>query len=111
MSGSAIVLCTAGSDAEAGRIARELVERRLAACVNVLPKVSSTYWWQGVVQTEAEWLLVVKTRTERFPDVRSVIRELHSYEIPEIVMIDIAAGDPDYLAWLGVNVDPAPRSP
>jgi len=100
MSGNAIVLCTAGSDAEAARIARELVERRLAACVNVVPGVSSTYRWEGTVRTEAEWLLVVKTRRDRFDDIGKAIRELHSYELPEIVMLDIDRGDAAYLAWI-----------
>jgi periplasmic divalent cation tolerance protein len=105
MSGHAIVLCTAGSEAEAATIARELVERRLAACVNVLPGVSSTYRWKDRVQTDAEFLLVVKTRRDRFEDVRAAIRELHSYEVPEVVMLDIAAGDSTYLAWLDDGVD------
>jgi periplasmic divalent cation tolerance protein len=90
MSEHAVVLCAAGSDAEAGRIAQTLVERRLAACVNVVPRVSSTYRWEGAVRTDSEWLLVVK----------SAIRELHSYELPEIVMLDLAGGDAAYLAWI-----------
>jgi len=105
MSGNAVVFCTAGSEAEASRIAGALVERRLAACVNVVPGISSTYRWEGAVRTDSEWLLIVKTRRDRFEDVRSAIRELHSYELPEIVMLDIAAGDPGYLAWIDANVD------
>ena len=82
MSENAIVFCTAGSEAEASAIAHALVDRRLAACVNVLPGVSSTYRWQGAVTTEREWMLVVKTRRDRFEQVRAAIRELHSYERP-----------------------------
>jgi periplasmic divalent cation tolerance protein len=100
MSEHAVVLCSAGSDAEAGRIAQTLVERRLAACVNVVPGVRSTYRWEGAVRTDSEWLLVVKTRRDRFEEVRSAIRELHSYELPEIVMLDLAGGDAAYLAWI-----------
>jgi periplasmic divalent cation tolerance protein len=100
MSGNAVVFCTAGCEAEASRIASALVERRLAACVNVLPGIKSTYRWEGAVRTDAEWLLIVKTRRDRFEEVRSAIRELHSYELPEIVMLDIAEGDPAYLAWI-----------
>jgi len=107
MTGNAIVLCTAGSDAEAARIAHGLVERRLAACVNVLSGVHSIYRWKGAVHTDTECLLVVKTRRDRFDDLRAAIRELHSYEVPEIVMLDIAAGDAAYLDWLDANVDPA----
>ena len=92
------------AEAEASRIAGALVERRLAACVNVIPGISSTYRWEGEVRTDAEWLLIVKTRRDRFEDVRSAIRELHSYELPEIVMLDIADGDPGYLAWIDASV-------
>ena len=104
MSGNAVVFCTAGSEAEASRIAGALVERRLAACVNVVPGVHSTYRWEGAVRTDSEWLLIVKTRRERFEEVRAAIREHHSYELPEIVMLDIAEGDPAYLAWIDANV-------
>jgi len=104
MSGNAVVLCTAGSEAEASRIALALVERRLAACVNVVSGVNSTYRWQGVVRTDPEWLLVVKTRLDRFEDVRVAIRELHSYECPEIAMLEIAGGDAAYLAWIDASL-------
>lgn len=101
---NSVVLCTAGSDAEAARIARALVERRLAACVSVVPGVNSTFRWEGAVRTEAEWLLLVKTRRDRFEEVRATIRELHSYELPEIVMLDIAGGDAAYLAWIDASL-------
>ena len=104
MSGYAVVFCTVGSEPEASRIARELVARRLAACVNVVPGVQSTYRWQGAVRTDAEWLLVVKTRKDRFEQVRAAIRELHSYEVPEIVMLDVADGDAAYLAWIDASL-------
>ena len=100
MSGIAVVLSTAGSQDEASRIARALVERRLAACVSVVPGVLSTYRWAGEVKTDAEWLLIVKTRSDRFDAIRDAIRELHSYELPEIVLIDTAQVDPAYLAWI-----------
>ena len=103
MSDHAVVLTTAGTEDEASRIASALVERRLAACVNVVPGVTSTYRWQGAVRTDREWLLIVKTRRDRFHAVRGAIRELHSYEVPEIVMLDIADGDAAYLAWLDGN--------
>ena len=108
MSEYVVVFCTTGSDSEARAIAQALVERRLAACVNVVSGVSSTYRWEGAVRTDGEWLLVVKTRRDRFDEVRDAIRTLHSYEVPEIVMLDIAAGDPAYLAWIAACVDPAP---
>ena len=85
-------------------IAETLVERQLAACVNVVPGVSSTYRWKGAVTTDAEWLLVIKTRTNRFEEVRAAIRELHSYELPEVVMIEATRVDPAYAAWIDESV-------
>jgi len=105
MSGIAVVLSAAGSQDEAAKIARGLVERRLAACVNVIPGVASTYRWKGEIQTETEWLLVVKTHTDRFEEVRAAIRELHSYELPEVVMIEIDRVDPDYRAWIEASLN------
>jgi periplasmic divalent cation tolerance protein len=104
MSGIAVVLSTAGSEEEASRIAEGLVERGLAACVNVIPGVASTYWWEGAVRKDTEWMLIVKTRADRFEDVRAAIRELHSYEVPEIVMLDVAKGDSKYVAWVKQSV-------
>jgi periplasmic divalent cation tolerance protein len=95
-----IVLTTAGSADEAERIARALVERRLAACVNVVPGVVSIYRWKDAVQRDAEVLLVVKTSEARFEAVRDAILELHSYEVPEVVSIPLHGGSPAYLAWL-----------
>ena len=103
MSGIVVVLSTAGSQDEASRIASALVERRLAACVSVVPGVLSTYRWEGAVQTAPEWLLVVKTKADRFEDVRVAIRELHSYELPEIVMIEAGRIDAGYAAWIDAN--------
>jgi len=104
MSGTALVLTSAGSQDEAARIARALVERRLAACVNVLPNVVSTYRWEGSIQSETEWLLIVKTRVDRFEELRSAILELHSYELPEVVMIEAERVDAAYLAWIDASL-------
>jgi periplasmic divalent cation tolerance protein len=104
MSGIAVVLTTAGSEAEASALAKTLVERQLAACVNVVPGLSSTYRWKGAVAEDAEWLLVIKTRTDRFEEVRAAIRELHSYELPEVVMIEASRVDPAYRAWIDDSV-------
>ncbi len=104
MSGLAVVLSTAGSQEEASRIANGLVERRLAACVNVVPGVSSTYRWKGAIQTDAEWLLVIKTRADRLDAVKAAVRELHSYEVPEIVMIEVSDADAGYAAWVNESV-------
>ena len=96
----ALVLTTAGTDEEAQRIARALVEDRLAACVNVAPKVTSVYRWKGAVLTETEFLLLIKTRRELFPRVRETVRRLHSYELPEVLLIPIEGGEDNYLRWL-----------
>ena len=101
---AAVVMTTAGSEAEAAAIAAALVERRLAACVNVVPGVRSTYRWQGKVQTDSEWLLIVKTQRERFEAVREAIKSIHSYDVPEIVMLEVKDGDSGYLAWLADSV-------
>jgi periplasmic divalent cation tolerance protein len=99
-----LVLTTAGSREEANRIAEALVERRLAACVNVLPGVRSIYRWQGSVHRDDEWLLVSKTRRDAYEALAAAIRELHSYDTPEIVALDVDRGDPKYLAWLAEQV-------
>ena len=87
-------------EAEASRIAADLVGKRLAACVQVVGPVVSTYRWQGAVETASEWLCLVKTRLSIVDDVVAAVRALHSYEMPEIVATPIVDGDPDYLAWL-----------
>jgi periplasmic divalent cation tolerance protein len=95
-----VVLSTVGKAADAERIARALVEGGLAACVNVLPAVTSIYRWKGGVETEEERLLVIKTRAERFESVKELILSLHPYEVPEVIALPIQAGHAPYLAWL-----------
>lgn len=90
---------TCGSTEEADRIADALVERRLAACVQQLP-IRSTYRWEGEVQRDDEILLLVKTRADRFDAVVTAARELHSYDVPAVTAVEIAAGSDDYLAWI-----------
>jgi periplasmic divalent cation tolerance protein len=107
MTDKRIVLSTTGSEDEARTIARELVERRLAACVNILPQIESIYRWQGKIESEREWLMVIKTTAERFNAVRDAIRELHSYEVPECIAIEIEDGSPEYLRWLSESTTPS----
>ncbi len=97
------VLTTAGSEAEAEAISAALVERRLAACVQVAGPVRSRYRWQGEVETAEEWQCFVKTATAALPQVEEAIRELHSYDEPEIVALPIVAGSAGYLDWIGTN--------
>jgi periplasmic divalent cation tolerance protein len=109
MSDKRIVLTTTASEDEARKIARYLVERRLAACVNIVPRVASIYRWQGKVEEAHEWLLVVKTTTAAFGQVRESIAELHSYELPECVCLTIEDGSPTYLQWIAESVSAGER--
>jgi periplasmic divalent cation tolerance protein len=100
MSERLVVLSTVARAEDAERIARALVERRLAACVNVLPGLVSFYRWKGAIERDAEQLLVIKTRRDRFEALREAIVALHPYEVPEIVALPVEAGHAPYLAWL-----------
>lgn len=104
----ALVLCNAPPD-DALRIARALVERRLVACVNVVPGVTSVYRWKGEVQADAESTMLLKTRTALLPQLTSVLLELHPYDVPEVVALplDMAAGNAGYLAWVLEETQPA----
>src|SRR5436305_3753027 len=104
MSEARIVLTTAGSADEARKIAGALVERRLAACVNIVPQIESVYRWQGKVERATEWLMIIKTQAGAFERVQDAIRELHSYDLPECVMLGIDAGSDAYLEWIADNV-------
>lgn len=104
MTDKRIVFTTSGSEDEARRIAQHLVEKQLAACVNLIPRIESIYRWQGKVESNREWLLLIKTTVAKFANVRDAIRELHSYELPECIAIAIEDGSPDYLHWLEQSV-------
>jgi periplasmic divalent cation tolerance protein len=105
MTDKIVVLVTCGSSKEARKIARALVEQRLAACVNVLPgRVESVYRWKGKVESAKEILLVVKTARGRFAALQRAVRELHSYDVPEVIALPIADGSRDYLAWISDSV-------
>ncbi|MGC2475639.1 MAG: divalent-cation tolerance protein CutA [Candidatus Sulfotelmatobacter sp.] len=99
-----IVLSTSGSKDEAHKIAHHLVENQLAACVNIVPHILSVYRWQGKVESNDEWLLLIKTTSEQFSAVRDAIRELHSYDLPECISISIDDGSPEYLQWVAESV-------
>lgn len=99
-----LVLTTCASAAEADKLATTLVDGRLAACVNTVSNVTSTYRWQNQVQREQESLLVIKTTEARFPAVEQAIRSASSYELPEVLAIPVHAGSEAYLAWIGSSV-------
>ncbi|HUY82185.1 MAG TPA: divalent-cation tolerance protein CutA [Acidobacteriaceae bacterium] len=101
-----IALTTAGSIEEARNLARALVERRVAACVNLIPSLTSMYRWQGAIEETAEVLLLIKTTAEQLPAVETALRELHSYEVPELIALHVESASQPYLDWLVNNVNP-----
>ncbi|PWT97212.1 MAG: divalent-cation tolerance protein CutA [Candidatus Melainabacteria bacterium] len=104
MAGEALVLVTCGGN-EAGEIARSLVEERLAACVSVLPRVTSTYRFRGEVHKDEESLLLIKTNKSHWPSLKARVLELNSYEVPEIILLPIEAGHGPYLDWLNQELN------
>ncbi len=100
MSDCILVLCTCPDEASATRIAQTLVEERLAACVNRIPGVASTYRWKGRVQNDSEVLLLIKSVRERFDALRERIVALHPYELPEVIAVDIGLCHATYLDWV-----------
>lgn len=98
-----IVLVTAGSRQEADEIAESLIQAKLAACVNLLP-VFSIYTWQGTIHRDEEWQLLIKSERSRFDELEAKIRELHSYDVPEIIALPIVAGSQPYLQWISSQV-------
>ena len=99
-----IVLVTCASIAEAGRIAQHVVERKLAACANIVPRVESIYRWKGKVERAKETLLMIKTTAARLRKLESEVKRLHSYDVPEFVAVPIVAGSQQYLEWLRKSV-------
>lgn len=102
-----VVLTTCPDAASAERIAQQLIEQRLAACVNVIPNVRSYYAWKGKLEAGTELLLVIKSRVKLFMPLQSMIVSAHPYELPEIIAVPLSTGFDRYLAWLGANT----RSP
>lgn len=95
-----VILSTAGSQEEGERIARTLVEQQLAACVNVVPQITSVYRWQGKVETASEVMLVVKTTAGMLEQAEAALRAAHSYEIPEVLVLSPGFGHSEYVDWL-----------
>ncbi len=100
MTDKIVVFSTCGSTEEAEKIARHLVEERLAACVNVVPGIRSFYRWKGEIESAVEWLLIVKSSRQLLPRLRAALEKLHSYELPETIAIPIVDGSLNYLNWL-----------
>jgi periplasmic divalent cation tolerance protein len=98
--GFLIIFVTAVSEQEAASLGRTLVEEGLAACANIIPSIRSIYRWKGEIWDERETLIIIKSREDLFERIRSRIRELHSYEVPEITAITVDKGDADYVQWI-----------
>lgn len=105
MTDKRLVLTTCGSLEEARRIAHDLVEQRLAACVNIIPQIESVYRWKDEIESATEYLLVIKTTAVAFERLRDALHELHSYELPECAQIAIEDGSAAYLNWIAESVD------
>jgi periplasmic divalent cation tolerance protein len=100
MTDKIVVLTTCDSEMLAEQLARHLVEHRLAACVNILPKARSIYRWQEKIEDAAEWILLIKSRRDQFAALRGEIQKIHTYEVPEVIAIPIVEGSEAYLGWL-----------
>ena len=105
MTNARILLTTVGDSASAETLAQQLVERRLAACVNIVGPIRSIYRWRGHVHSDPEFLLLIKTTSERAERLRSELKSLHPYELPECVEIAIEGGSDEYLAWIAAEVN------
>jgi periplasmic divalent cation tolerance protein len=103
-SSARIVMTTVMSPEEAARLGRVLVEERLAACATLLPAVQSIYHWKDQVESSSECLLLLKTATDRLPDLEARLHELHTYQTPEFLVLAVEAGSHPYLAWLYANL-------
>jgi periplasmic divalent cation tolerance protein len=104
MTDKRLVLSTVSGIDEARLIARALVEKQLAACVNIIGPIQSIYRWQDAVEDAQEFLLLIKTTAETFPGLRTELEQLHSYDVPECIAIPIEAGLPAYLDWIAESV-------
>ena len=104
MTDKIVVFSTCETDEQARAIARHLVEKRLAACVNIVPGATSIYRWKGAVEEAAEFVLIIKSRRDLFSALRSELAKMHSYEVPEVIAMPIVDGSEEYLAWLDREV-------
>lgn len=95
-----VVLVTASSQEEAGRIGHAVVEARLAACANMIPAIRSLFWWEGKVADEQEVLIILKSREDLFEELATTVKKLHSYRVPEVIAFPIVQGAKEYLAWI-----------
>ena len=100
MTDKIVIFVTVGNSSDAALLAKSLVEKRLAACVNLVPGISSWYWWEGKVNEDQEVLLVMKTSRDKFAALEKEVLRLHSYAVPEIIAVQIVEGSKNYLNWI-----------
>ena len=98
-----IVLVTCASLAEARKIARSVVGKKLAACANIIPRIESIYRWKGQIEQSREVLMILKTTASRLRPLEREVKRIHTYEVPEFIALSVASGSPDYLQWLKQN--------
>ena len=106
MTDKVVIMVTASSRRECRKISRRLIEEKLAACVNITQPVQSVYWWEGKIDHSKEFLMVIKTARDLFPQIMTEISLLHSAHTPEIICLPIIDGSPNYLNWIGDSVRP-----
>jgi periplasmic divalent cation tolerance protein len=102
--GFAVVLVTASGMEEGNKITSTILDKRMAACVNIVPKISSLFWWQGKIDAADEVLLIIKTRASRVKDIIDAVKSIHSYSVPEVIALPIMAGHTGYLDWIAGEV-------
>jgi len=95
-----VIFITAAGEEEAKKLTKVLIEEKLAACVNILSGVESLYWWKGKIESSKEWMLVVKTQKKMVNKIVNRVKEIHSYEVPEVIALPIVGGNKDYLQWI-----------
>ena len=102
--GKVVILVTTSTEAEAHKIAELLLTKKKAACVNIVPRIDSSFWWQGKLDSARESLLIIKTKASLFPEIIELVKSVHSYEVPEIIALPIIGGSEDYLKWIDDEV-------
>jgi len=103
--GKIVIFVTTDSQEEAQKIATRLLNQRKVACVNIVPRVDSLFWWQGKLDSARESLVIAKTKASLLPEVVSLVKDVHSYEVPEIIALPIIGGNEDYLNWIDSEVE------
>ena len=109
MTDKIVVLSSCDSEEHAAELARHLVERRLAACVSIVPGARSVYRWKGAIEESVEWVLIIKSRRDLFHGLREELGKMHTYEVPEIIALPVVDGAENYLAWLDGELGQEPR--